>query len=170
MDDPMYPTCVAGPNESTKSVCRLSSPVFNIFPDLRTWPLAGVFSRRITAYSSSLRLAFEPPYDRLCWLGDRRWWGDNCSDESRVRNTQWLFYGWHNLEFFDMPFRLQPNYYICVQPQHFYRDVLRSLCMPTPAVVAYHGSLDLQKSRSPPRVAFSNRCRRVGRIVLHGLP
>lgn len=92
-------------------------------------------------------LAFEPPYDRLYWLRDRRWWGDNCSDESRVRNTQWLFYGWHNLEFFDMPSRLRPNYYIRVPPQPFYRDVPRSLCVPTPSVLAYHGSLDLQKNR-----------------------
>ena len=46
-----------------------------------------------------------------------------------------------------MPSRLRPNYYIRVPLKSFYRDVPRSLCAPTPSVLAYHGSLDLQKSR-----------------------
>lgn len=46
-----------------------------------------------------------------------------------------------------MPSRLRPNYYIRVPSQPFYWDVPRSLCVPTPAVLAYHGSLDLQRDR-----------------------
>ena len=54
MDEPTYLTCAVGPKGSIKSVCRTSPPVFNIFRDLRTSPLAGVFSLRVTACSGSL--------------------------------------------------------------------------------------------------------------------
>ena len=167
MDEPTNPTCVVDPKRSIKSVCRPSSPVFNIFRDLRTSPLVGSF---LPAGHSVLGLlAFEPAYDRMYWLRDRRWRGDNCSGESRVRNTQWLFYGWHNLEFFDMPSRLRPKYYIRAPPQRSYRDVPRSLFVPMPSVLGVSREFG-PSEESPPRVSLANRCRRVGRIVRQGLP
>ena len=92
-------------------------------------------------------MATLPPYDRMYWLRDRVWWGDNCADDARVRSRHLLFFGWHNQEFHDMPVRRRSAFYVPVPDQAFYRDVPRHLCVPTPAVLAYHSSLLLRPSR-----------------------
>ncbi|KAI0560702.1 hypothetical protein FGB62_103g013 [Gracilaria domingensis] len=94
-------------------------------------------------------IAWPVPLDGFYLISERERWGDDISDEARIRAGHDVFFCWHNQEFHDLLRPKRRGLYLEVPIEEKMFAVPRYLCVPTPPVAAYYTGVMLAEGRMP---------------------